>query len=677
MFELNERQREAVATTQGPLLIIAGAGSGKTGVITHRIAYMLGRGIAQNAILALTFTNKAAREMQERVRALTGRKLAGLAVSTFHAFGVRVLRHTIERLGYRENFSIYDERDQEQLLKATVREMRMQPEALDLGRTLALFSAIKTGRRDWDAANGALRPLYGEYGEHLRVYNAVDFDDLIVLPVRIFREHPDVLGEYRARFQYIMVDEFQDTSMAQYDFMKLLADGSRNVCVVGDDDQSIYSWRGANYENILRFETDYPERKEIKLEQNYRSTDTILAAANGVILHNKNRKGKELWTGSSGGRPVEVFYPENEAQEGEFITRMIKTLQSQDGVRLGDVGVLLRTNSLFGNFEEAFLAANIPYRVSGGQSFFQRQEIKDMVAYLRLMANPQDDVSFLRVINTPRRGIGKKTVEHLGAAAKAKNCSLYAALGHLVHAQDSPLGGKTGEELQSFLALIETHRSTAMRPRHIAEALRSLLRETNYWGYLVLEHQKNDKVAQWRYKNVGLFASFIEEWEKDEENMNPGLYNYLNRIGLAGRENEEDSGRGKVNLMTIHAAKGLEFDSVFLPAVEDGIVPHARALEESEENIEEERRLFYVAITRARKKLFITACKKRKVLGSERDMVPSPFLEEIPPDLIVCHNEEADKVAAEFFSAMKKRFGGEQGHGAERSAAPNPRDHES
>jgi DNA helicase-2/ATP-dependent DNA helicase PcrA len=673
MFELNERQREAVTTTGGPLVIIAGAGSGKTGGITHRIAYMLGRGIAQNSILALTFTNKAAREMQERVKALTGRKLTGLAVSTFHAFGVRVLRRTIERLGYRENFSIYDEKDQEQLLKTTAREMRMQPEALDIKKILALFSAVKTGRRAWEGANDMLRPLYEEYGEHLRVYNAVDFDDLIVLPVRIFREYPDVLEEYRARFRYIMVDEFQDTSMIQYDFMKLLADGSRNICVVGDDDQSIYSWRGANYENILRFESDYPERKEIKLEQNYRSTGTILAAANGVISHNKNRKGKELWTGSAGGRPVEVFYPENEAREGEFITRMIRTLQFQDGVKLGDVGVLVRTNSLFANFETAFLAANIPYKVSGGQSFFQRQEIKDMVAYLRLMANPDDDVSFLRVINTPRRGIGKKTVEHLGKAAKAKNCSLYSALGLFVRAQDSPLGEKAREELKSFQGLIETHRSQALRPRHIAQALRSLLGETNYWGYLVLEHQKNDKVAKWRYKNVEMFASFIEEWEKDEENMNPGLYNYLNRIGLAGRENEEDSGKGKVNLMTIHAAKGLEFDLVFLPSVEDGIVPHARALEESEQNIEEERRLFYVAITRARKKLFITACKKRSLKNAVRDMEPSPFLEEIPPDLIVYHNDEAGQItpekAADFFAAMKKRFGGE-GEGMEAGGPP-------
>jgi DNA helicase-2/ATP-dependent DNA helicase PcrA len=630
---------------------------------------MLGRGIAQNAILALTFTNKAAREMEERVRALTGRKLRDLSVSTFHAFGVRVLRRTIERLGYRENFSIYDGKDQEQLLKTTARELKMVPEALDPGRILALFSSVKTGRRGWEQANDMFRPLYEEYQEHLRVYNAVDFDDLIVLPVRIFREYPDVLEEYRARFRYMMVDEFQDTSMIQYDFMKLLADGSRNICVVGDDDQSIYSWRGANYENILRFETDYPERKEIKLEQNYRSTGTILAAANGVISHNKNRKEKELWTGSAEGRPVEVFYPENEAKECGFIARMIKTLQFQDGIRFGDVGVLVRTNPLFKNFERAFLEANIPYRVSGGQSFFQRSEIKDIIAYLRILANPDDDVSFLRIINTPRRGIGKKTVEHLGAMAKTKNCSLYSALGLLVHRGEDLWGETAKGEMGGFLSLLESHRSAVMRPRHIAEALRSLLGEMNYWGYLVVEYQKNADVAKWKYKNIELFTSFIEEWEQDGENMNPSLYNYLNRISLAGREDDDEKNdRGKVNLMTIHAAKGLEFDLVFLPAVEEGIVPHARALDEAEENIEEERRLFYVAITRARKKLFITACKKRKVLNSEREMNPSPFLEEIPGDLIVCHNEEDDQItpekAADFFAAMKKRFGGGDGAAA-------------
>ena len=658
---LNERQTEAVTTIDGPLLIIAGAGSGKTGVITHRVAYMLQQGIPQNSILALTFTNKAAREMETRVKELTSRKLTNLIVSTFHAFGVRVLRHAILRLGYRENFSIYDQGDQLQLIKETARELRLSPDSLELYKIVSLFSSIKTGRKTWDELNDMFRPLYEEYQTHLKLYNAVDFDDLITLPIRLLREYPDLLEEYRSRFRYIMVDEFQDTSMNQYDLMKLLADGSRNICVVGDDDQSIYSWRGANFENIMRFEQDYPELKELKLEQNYRSTDTILAAANGVISHNRNRKTKALWTGSSGGKPIELFLPEDERREGQFIASMIKTLMFKDRIRYHDVGVLVRTNSLTRTLEESFLAENIPYRVSGGESFFQRKEIKDIIAYLRIMANPDDDVSLLRIINTPRRGIGKKTLEQIIETAKRRSCSLFSSIAVLVHADDHPLGDKMKAELSSFLALIEEHRTTAMKPRRIAEAVRSLVSATDYWGYLVIEFQKNDKVAKWKYKNIELFANSIEEWEKDEENFNPGLYNYLNRISLITRDDaEDDDDRGKVNLMTIHSAKGLEYDIVFLAGVEDGIIPHARSLSEAEGNIEEERRLFYVAITRARKKLFITACRKRKVLRETVEAAPSPFLQEIPQDLIVYHEEEgplSQDQAVDFFASLKHKLG--------------------
>ncbi len=656
---LNDCQSDAVTTINGPLLIIAGAGSGKTRVITYRMAYMLQEGIAQSSILALTFTNKAAREMEERVKDLTKRKLTNLTVSTFHAFGVQVLRKNIQRLGYRENFSIYDQTDQISLIKETARSLRLSPESLELSKLTGLFSAVKTGRTTWDEMNDMFRPLYEEYQSHLKVYNAVDFDDLIMLPIRILRTHPDVLEEYRARFRYLMVDEFQDTSMNQYEFMKLIADGSRNVCVVGDDDQSIYSWRGANYENLVRFERDFPELKEIKLEQNYRSTDTILAAANGVISHNKNRKTKELWTGSSGGRPIEVFYPEDERKEGEFIASMIKTLQFKERLRYHDVGVLVRTNSLTRSLEEAFLAENIPYKVSGGESFFQRQEIKDVVAYLRIMANPDDDVSVLRVINTPRRGIGKKTIELITETAKQRNCSFYSAMSAIVHSEDAPAGEKVRTELASFLALIEEHRATALKPKKIAEAVKALVAAVDYWGYLVVEHQKNDKVAKWKFKNIELFTNSIEEWEKDPENLSPGLYNYLNRISLITRDDlEDENDKGKVNLMTIHSAKGLEFEVVFLAGVEDHIIPHARSLEESEESMEEERRLFYVAITRAKQKLYITACRKRKVLRETVDTSPSPFLEEIPKELIVYHEEEqvSQEQAVDFFADLKRKL---------------------
>ncbi len=537
---LNDRQIEAVTTIQGPMLIIAGAGSGKTRVITHRISHMLRKGIPQSAILALTFTNKAAREMGERVRDLTGKKLADLSVSTFHAFGVRVLRRTIHLLGYRENFSIYDSGDQLSLIKETARELRLSPDSLDLPGTAALFSGIKTGRRDWDGTTEMFRPLYQEYLSHMKAYNAVDFDDLIMLPIRIFGEHPETLAEYRQRYSHILVDEFQDTSANQYRLMKLLADGSRNVCVVGDDDQSIYSWRGANYENILRFEQDYPERREIKLEQNYRSTGTILAAANGVISHNRNRKTKALWTGSAEGRPIEMFHPEDERREGEFIAATIKTLMLREKVRYQDFGVLVRTNSLCRALEEAFLAEGLPYRVSGGESFFQRKEIKDILSYLRVMANPDDDVAFLRVVNTPRRGVGRRTLEQIGEAARRRSCSLYSAAALLTLAEDSPLGAGIRADLASFLALLEEQGKAARRPRNIAPTVRRLVEAVDYRGWLHGEFQKNDKIAKWKLRNIELLAQSIEDWEKDPENFEPGLYSYLNRVSLISRDDIDD-----------------------------------------------------------------------------------------------------------------------------------------
>lgn len=657
---LNPTQREAVTTLEGPLLILAGAGSGKTRVITYRIAYMLQKGIPQQAILALTFTNKAASEMQDRLKALTKRKLQNLVVSTFHAFGVMILRKNISLLGYRENFSIYDTSDQLALIKETCRELKLDPESVELGKALRVFSAIKTGRTSWDASNEQFKPLYQEYLSHLKAYNAVDFDDLIHLPIEIFTRYPEILEEYRKRFRYILVDEFQDTSMQQYDLLKLLADGSRNVCVVGDDDQSIYSWRGANYKNIERFEQDYPERKEIKLEQNYRSTNTILEAANRVIANNQNRKHKNLWSRMDGGAPIEVFYPENEREEGKFIARKIKSLLFTDRITYEDVGILVRTNSLLRDLEEAFLSENIPYRISGGDSFYQRKEIKDILAYLRLMVNPDDDVSFLRIINTPRRGIGRKTLELLGEAAKNHGCSLYSLVTLMLQSRDTPLPGRVREDLASFLALLETYREKASHPRQLAQTVQTLIAELDYWGYLVQEYQKNDQIAKWKYHNLEILLQSIEDWEKDPENPSPGLYSYLNRISLLTRDDiEDDTGKGKVNLMTIHAAKGLEFRVVFLAGVEEGILPHARSLEENEANLSEERRLFYVALTRAKEKIYITSCKKRRLLRDIQEMNPSPFLEEIPKNLLVLHPEEApltQEEARSALSSLKRRF---------------------
>ncbi|MFW5836164.1 MAG: ATP-dependent helicase [bacterium] len=659
---LNPQQYEAVTTAEGPLLIIAGAGSGKTRVITMRIAAMLDSGIPQRSILALTFTNKAAREMAGRVRSIVGRKLRDLTVSTFHAFGVSVLKRHAHRLGYRENFSIYDTQDQIVLLRESAREIRMELEPGEAAKVLQQFSAAKTGRMRWDDVPTAYRELYADYAEHLKLYNAVDFDDLIILPVKLLSEHPEVLADYHDRYRYVMVDEFQDTSADQYRFMKLLADGHRNVAVVGDDDQSIYSWRGANYDNFVLFERDFPELREIKLEQNYRSTDTILAAANGVIANNENRKAKALWTGSKSGRPIELSFPEDESSEGLFIAEMIKTLAMREGLRYGDVGVLVRTNSLTRNLEVSFLSENIPYRVSGGQSFFQRKEIKDITSYLRLLANPDDDVSLLRVLNTPRRGIGRKTLEALIETSQRQGGSLYSAISAQLHAGDATIGKRALADLHAFHQLVEEYRPRIFRQRRMADAVRALVEEIDYFAHLVGEHPTNEKVAKWKHRNIGLFVEFMESYENDPDNLSPSPFEFLSRITLDPRDDVDDANDpGKVNLMTIHAAKGLEHDVVFIAGCENGIIPHARAIEEDPKNLEEERRLFYVALTRAKQKLYITSCRRRKVMREVQECSPSPFLEEIPDALVEVREapETADEdEVLDYFAAIKAKLGG-------------------
>jgi DNA helicase-2/ATP-dependent DNA helicase PcrA len=669
--ELNGPQLEAVTAIEGPVLIIAGAGSGKTRVITYRIAHMLEKGIPQHAILALTFTNKAAKEMEVRVKELTGKKLQSLSVSTFHAFGLSIIRDNAELAGYRKNFSIYDETDRTALIKESLRECRMASAKVDLYALGQLFSNIKTGLAFWNSGGGSrsasedLKPVFEEYQHGLKTFNAVDFDDLLTIPLALFEQYPEVLEKYRQRYRYVMVDEFQDTSLIQYRLMRMLAereDGSANICganicVVGDDDQSIYSWRGANYENILRFEADFPTVREIKLEQNYRSTSTILEAANGVIAHNTNRKEKTLWSGTSGGKPVELFFPENESAEADFIAAQIRHLAIMESRKHHDFGVLTRTNSLMRNLEEAFLAENIPYKVSGGTSFFQRKEVKDIISYLRVIANPDDDVSLLRIINTPRRGIGKTTVALLNDTARSGRTSIWDAIARLDHArsggQQALFQEKTAQtELEEFTRLIETFRAEMLerkgapgQPWTLSQKVRHLVDTVDYWGYLVTEYSKEEKIARWKFGNIEYFIRMIENWERDPDNFDSGLYAWLNRISLITRDDGENDTGGKVNLMTIHASKGLEFPVVFIAGAEEGIIPHERSIAEAEEggeagSIEEERRLFYVAITRAREKLYITSCRKRRRMQNTVDCKPSPFLAEIPAHLIEHHEPQ-------------------------------------
>lgn len=655
-LRLNPQQRRAVETVEGPLLIIAGAGSGKTGVVTSRIANMLNQGIPQASILALTFTNKAAREMAERVKQLTGKKLTNLTVSTFHAFGVQILRKKIHHLGYKPNFSIYDSNDKLSCLKEAARELKLKYEFAELNTLSYLFSDIKTGRKAWEVGTEQHQKLYQEYLEHMKLYNAVDFDDLILLPIQLFHDFPDVLQEYRERYRYIMVDEFQDTSQLQYQMVHLIASQYGNICCVGDDDQSIYSWRGANYENIVNFEKDFTDVVEIKLERNYRSTGTILKAANSVIANNSNRKSKELWTEERDNEvSIKICYPEDDEAEGDYITDLMREFRLNEGIPYGEMGILVRTNSLCKSLEDSLLAHNIPYTVSGGTSFFERKEVKDIIAYLRIICNPDDDINLLRIINTPRRGIGKGALQSIVSTADQQGTSLYSAISALVFASDSPLKRNVQGNLGEFMELIETFRERFGEGRQLAATLRELFEEIDYWGYLVQEFAGNDKAAKWRYDNLQMLSDFLEKWEKNPDNLKPSLQKWLNRITLNSRDDNE-SEEGKVNLMTIHASKGLEFDVVFLAGVEDGIVPHARSVEEDPKNIEEERRLFYVAITRARKKLFISSCQVRRTMRETIECSPSPFLQEIPLDLtenVEDHtrgNEEemADKV----FSSM-------------------------
>ncbi len=656
--ELNPEQFRAVTTTDGAILIIAGAGSGKTRVITFRIAHMLDKGIPQSQILALTFTNKAAKEMAERIKSLTEKKLPMLTISTFHAFGVRILHQEIDKLGWRENFSIYDETDRTALIKECGRELGYTADAMDLYKIGTLFSDIKTGRKNWEGDNDMYRELYECYQEGLKLYNAVDFDDLIVLPIKLFKENPEVLAKYRERYKYIMVDEFQDTSHQQYELMHLLAD--KNVAVVGDDDQSIYSWRGADYQNIVNFEKDF-DVTEIRLEQNYRSTGTILDAANGVISHNTNRKDKKLWSGKGDGKPIEIFMPENETAEADFIAETIQGIAMEENRKYDDFGVLMRANTQGRFIEEAFLENNIPYVMSGGTSFFERMEIKDIISYLRVISNHDDDINLLRIINVPRRGIGRAAIQKINDEAEELGCSLWTAIQSLVKKDEEEVGVKLHEDLETFQTLIEEQRTKLLSGRGLAKKVREMIEEINYKAHLVSEFSKSEKAVRFKLKNIEYFLTMMENWENDPDNFNAGLFQYLNRITLMSRDDmDEEGNRGKVNLMTIHASKGLEFPVVFIAGVEEGLIPHARSVEENNGDVEEERRLFYVAITRAQEKLLISSCQKRRKQGMLIDCEPSRFLDEIPENLVEYHNPQAtlsNEQASSMLSNILKNLG--------------------
>ncbi len=654
---LNDKQAEAVETTNGPLLIVAGAGSGKTRVITYRIARLLSQGVPQSEILAVTFTNKAAREMAQRVKALIPRKLVRLTICTFHAFGAQMLRERFSLMGYRANFSIYDSQDQASLIRETAREIGLKRESVDLQAAAQFISSLKTGRARWSPETKHLKPLFKEYQKNLRLYNAVDFDDLLMLPLELLGTSPEVRKEIHERFRYLLVDEFQDTSSAQYELLKLLVGPEENVCVVGDDDQSIYSWRGASYENILRFEHDFPRVRVVKLEQNYRSTRTILRAANALITRNTNRKPKALWTGLPEGELIELFNAPTEQEEAEYIVSRIRTLMIRESFLLQDFGVLVRANHLTRAIEEAFREETIPYVVSGGMSFFERQEVRDMLAYLKLIANHDDDTSLLRIINTPRRGIGKKLLERATEYATTHHCSLFSAIAAFGTQSGLGLEEKSRAAAGEFVELVTEYRSKFLGgTAALAQAMRDLVEAIDYWGYLLLENKdaKDKDVVRWKFANVESLAGSLADFEEDPDAVNPSLFDYLARVSLASRDDldAKETG-GRVNLMTIHSAKGLEFPVVFVAGVEKDIIPHVRSVTEGDANVEEERRLFYVALTRAQKRLFLSCCSSRRRMGKPVEALPSPFLDEIPQDCLTMQAEEKD-FTPDFADAWKK-----------------------
>ena len=622
---LNKQQAEAAETLEGPLLIIAGAGSGKTRMITYRIAKMLESGIDEKNILALTFTNKAAKEMSDRIRELTKKKLKDLTTTTFHSFGLILLKKYIHHLGYHNNFSLYDANDNQALIKNCIISLGYQIPDYNIYSLAALFSDVKTGRKTFNEEESAVKEIYNEWLLSQKAYNVVDFDDLILLPIRIFEKKPFVLEEVQERYRYILVDEFQDTSLLQYKMVSMIAGKYRNIAVVGDDDQSIYSWRGANYENIRMFERDFTERKEFKLEQNYRSSGVILNAANAVIKHNTERKEKVLWTESAEGAEISIRHHDSGDDEATFIAEDIRR-KVRDGERFSSFGILVRTNSLITQLENTLLESSIPHKISGGQSFYDRREIRDMLCYLKVLTNEKDDVSLLRIINTPRRGIGRTTIEKIREYADSNYKSLAESIKDLL--LTDKIQDRTKKALLSFMNLLESWRHID----NISSLVDKITQDIAYRNMLMEEYPESPKTVEYKMTGIRILSDRIRKYI--ERNPDATLSDYINLTALVNEE--EDGTEEKVSLMTMHASKGLEFNIVYIAGMDDDIIPSKRSLEENPDNIYEERRLFYVAITRARKELIINTAKTRvNSMGEVKVSLPSRFLEEIPTDLLM------------------------------------------
>lgn len=632
---LNDRQCEAVKHTEGPLLITAGAGSGKTKVLTCRIAHLLELGVAPYRILAITFTNKAAKEMKERVTNLVGAQADSIWLSTFHSFCAKLLRFEVDGFhGYTRNFTIYDSSDQLVLVKDCLKKLNLDDKQFMPRSVLGTISSAKNVLMDAkafaakasDFYEQKVADVYALYQEKLRENNAVDFDDLLFLAVRLLQEKEDVREKYQSRFQYILVDEYQDTNHAQYALTKILAARWRNICVVGDADQSIYAWRGADIRNIIDFTRDYPDAASIKLEQNYRSTKTILHAANAVIDNNESRPKKTLWTENPAGNKIIHYQAQTEHDEADYIAGVIYNRHEISHEPYGDMAILFRTNAQSRVLEEKLMRYAIPYTMVGGTKFYDRKEIKDVLAYLRLLYNPEDSLSLTRIINVPKRNIGATTMEHVAAYAEEQGISLFEALSST---DEIPVTKRARTSLENFAAMIFDLLND-IEGKDVLSLIETVIKQTGY-GDMLDKEAEHDPQGESRKENVGEFLSVAKDYM--DSNPDGNLQDFLENVALVSDVDDFESSDSKVTLMTLHAAKGLEFPVVFLTGLDEGLFPHSRTLMDPAQ-VEEERRLAYVGITRAERQLYVTNAITRTMYGRISAYMPSRFLAEIPPQLM-------------------------------------------
>lgn len=632
---LNDRQCEAVKHTEGPLLITAGAGSGKTKVLTCRIAHLLELGVAPYRILAITFTNKAAKEMKERVTNLVGVQADSIWLSTFHSFCAKLLRFEVDGFhGYTRNFTIYDSSDQLVLVKDCLKKLNLDDKQFTPRSVLGTISSAKNVLMDAkafaakasDFYEQKVADVYALYQEKLRENNAVDFDDLLFLAVRLLQENEEVREKYQSRFQYILVDEYQDTNHAQYALTKILAARWRNICVVGDADQSIYAWRGADIRNIIDFTRDYPDAASIKLEQNYRSTKTILHAANAVIDNNESRPKKTLWTENPTGNKIIHYQAQTEHDEADYIAGVIYNRHEISHEPYGDMAILFRTNAQSRVLEEKLMRYAIPYTMVGGTKFYDRKEIKDVLAYLRLLYNPEDSLSLTRIINVPKRNIGATTMEHVAAYAEAQGISLFEALSST---DEIPVTKRAKASLENFAAMIFDLLND-IEGKDVLSLIETVIKQTGY-GDMLDKEAEHDPQGESRKENVGEFLSVAKDYM--DSNPEGNLQDFLENVALVSDVDDFESSDSKVTLMTLHAAKGLEFPVVFLTGLDEGLFPHSRTLMDPAQ-VEEERRLAYVGITRAERQLYVTNAVTRTMYGRISAYMPSRFLAEIPPQFM-------------------------------------------